>query len=246
VPAGVEPYTLIPAVFIVLAASLVKSITGFGFALLATPLLLLYWDPVLVVPIILPMVFAIDILIVVQSRHRLELRRVAPMMVTSVAGIPLGTYVLLAAPAQALKLAIGVLILISAGLLLMGFSITISRERLAGGVAGFLSGILTTSTSLGGPPVTLFMLNQQWAKDTFRNSLGLFFLVLNILSVIALASTSTLNGSTLLASAVLMPPVLVGYVVAKGLLPRIPQQAFRRGSILIVLAAGILAMLSTL
>ena len=54
-PLGVEPITLIPAAFIILAAGVVKGTTGFGFALIATPLLLLLWEPKTLVPVFIPL-----------------------------------------------------------------------------------------------------------------------------------------------------------------------------------------------
>ena len=243
-PPGVEPSMLVPAAFIVLAGSLVKSTTGFGFAMVAAPLLLLIWEPVVMVPVLLPLVFTVDALIVAQNWWLLDLRRVAPLAIAGVVGIPLGTFALLLAPPQALKLGVAAVTLVSAVLLLKGATIPISRERLAGGVAGFLSGTLITSTGLSGPPVVLFMINQRWAKETFRNSLGLFFIFMDTAAIISLATTSTLTGKTLLVSAVLWPMVLVGYLIGRRLLPLIPQRTFLRIATVIVMAAAVLAMAS--
>ncbi len=244
--AGVEPNTLIPAVFIILAASLVKSTTGFGFAMVSMPLLLLLWDPSHVVPILLPLMITIDALIVAQNRRQLEFRRVAPMAAAGAVGIPMGTYALLSVPTQALKLGVAGLILVSAVLLLREVTITLSRERLASGIAGFLSGLLITSTALSGPPVALFMINQQWAKHTFRNSLGLFFLSQDIFAIISLTATGALHTGTLRVSAMLWPSVLLGYLIATLLLPHISQRTFLRTTALVVMAAAVLAIANAL
>ena len=245
-PAGVELLTLVPAVIIILAGSLIKSTTGFGLAMVSAPLLLLLWEPVLVVPVLLPLMFTVDALIVAQKWRLLEIRRVAPMTVAGVLGIPLGTYVLLAAPEDALRLAIPGLTIVSAALLLLGIKVPLSRERLAAGIAGLLSGLLISSTAMSGPPVALFLINQRWAKDTFRASLGFFFLTLDILAIIALTVTGVLDGGTLLVSAALWPAVLVGYLAAVRLLPHIRQQVFLRMATIAVLAAAVLAMASAL
>jgi len=245
-PAGVEPHTLILAAFIVLAASVVKSTTGFGFGLIAVPLLLLLWEPAVVVPILLPLVFAVDVSIVAHTWRRLDLRRVGPMAVAGVVGIPLGTYVLLVASPQVLRLAIAGLVLVSAGLLLTGVTITISRERLAGVLAGFLSGLLITSTSMSGPPVALLLINQRWAKDTFRSSLGVFFLGQVALAMVSLAGAGALDTGTLLVSVVLLPPVLLGFLVAVRLLPHVSQQAFLRVATFVIMGAGVLTIANAL
>ena len=148
----IEPVTLIPAVFIVLAASVVKSTVGFGFAMMAIPFLVLMWEPRQAISILVPLAALLDALIVVQGKRHLDWRRVLPMVLAGALGIPLGNYVLLVMPQRALKPAISGIVLAFAFLLLAGNTLAIRRERLAGGIAGFSSGFLLTSTSLSGPP----------------------------------------------------------------------------------------------
>ena len=243
---AVEPVTLIPALFIILAASVVKSTAGFGFALVATPFLLLMWAPRLVVPILLPLFAIVDAMIVIQGRHHLEWRRILPMVAAAALGIPLGNYILLAVPELALTLAMASMVLLFAALLLMGYTINIHRERLAGGLAGFLSGTLVTSTTISGPPVTLFMINQRWEKETFRTGQGLFHLAIDGLAIASLSATRLLTVKTLLVDLALLPVVLLGYAIAVVLLPHIRQELFRRLATLIVIVAAVMAIGSEL
>ncbi len=243
-PTGVEPISLVPAALIVLAASLVKGTTGFGFALVATPLLLLLWEPLVMVPVLIPAGMAADILIVTQNRHRLEWGRVAPMAFAGVLGIPLGTVILLIVPTTALKIGVALVVLVSATILMTGATVNISRERVASGVAGFMSGLLLASTTISGPPVTLFLINQRWTKDAFRTSLALFFLTIQVFAVVSLAVSGILTVSTLVVSMALWPSVLLGYAMAVRLLPHIPQEAFLRIATVVVMAAGVLALVT--
>ena len=243
-PTGVDPISLVPAALIVLAASLVKGTTGFGFALVATPLLLLFWEPLVMVPVLIPAGLAADILIVTQNRHRLEWGRVAPMAAAGVVGVPLGTVILLIVPSTALKIGVALVVLASATILLTGARVNISRERVASGVAGFLSGLLLTSTTISGPPVTLFLINQRWTKDVFRTTLALLFLTLQSFAIVSLAVSGVLTVSTLVVSMALLPSVLLGYALAVRILPHIPQDAFLRIATVVVMAAGVLALVT--
>lgn len=243
-PAGVDPISLVPAALIVLAASLVKGTTGFGFALVATPLLLLFWEPLVMVPVLIPAGMAADILIVTQNRRKLEWGRVAPMAVAGVLGIPLGTVILLNVPSTALKIGVALVVLASAIILMTGARVNISRERVASSVAGFMSGLLLTSTTISGPPVTLLLINQRWPKDVFRTSLALFFLTLQGFAIVSLAVGGVLTVSTLTVSMALLPSVLLGYALAVRLLPHIPQEAFLRIATVVVMATGVLALIT--
>ena len=239
---AVEPVTLIPAAIIILVASMAKSTTGFGFALLGTPFLLLMWEPRFLVPILVPLVLVVDGMIVVQGRRRLDWGKVLPMVAAGAVGIPLGNVILLAVPQSALKLAIAAIVLAFGVLLLVGYTMTIRRDRVAGGVAGFFSGLFLTSTGLSGPPVTLYMLNQRWDRDTFRTSQGLFHLITDVLGTASLVVTGVVTAKTLVVDLALLPMVLVGYGLAVVLLPHIRQELFLRISTAIVIAAAVLAI----
>ena len=239
---AVEPVTLIPAAFIILAGSTVKGTTGFGFVLTATPFLLLMWEPRVVVSILVPMVLVVDGMIVVQGRHRLDWGRVLPMVAAGAAGIPLGNVILLAVPQGALKLAMAAIALAFGVLLLVGQTMTIRRDRLAGGVAGFFSGLFLTSTGLSGPPVTLYMINQRLDRDSFRTSQGLFHLMTDALGTASLVVTGVVTAKTLVVDLALLPMVLVGYGLAVVLLPHIRQELFLRIATAIVIAAAALAI----
>ena len=125
-----------------------------------------------------------------------------------------------------------------------GARVNISRERVASGVAGFMSGLLLASTTISGPPVTLLLINQRWTKDTFRTSLALFFLTLEGFAIVSLALSGALTVSTLAMSMALWPSVLLGYAMAVRLLPHIPQEAFLRIATAVVMAAGVLALVT--
>ena len=198
------------------------------------------------IPILLPLVTTVDVMIVFQGRRRLEWGRVLPMVVAGAVGIPLGTVILLAVPQRALKLAIAGVVLVFALLLLVGYTVTIRRERVAASAAGFLSGLALTSTSISGPPITLFMINQRWARDTFRTSQGLFHLTTDILGTAALLIAGLVTGKTLLVDLVLLPMVLLGYRVATLVLPHLQEAGFLRIATFIVMGAAVLAIGSEL
>ena len=96
-PPGVEPNTVVIAIAIVLAAAVVKGTTGFGFALVSTPLLLLFWEPKVLVPIFLPLSIIADVLIVAQTWRRVEWMKVLPLITAGIAGVPVGVYLLYSA-----------------------------------------------------------------------------------------------------------------------------------------------------
>lgn len=244
-PPGVEPNTVAIAIAIILAAAVVKGTTGFGFALVSTPLLLLFWEPKVLVPIFLPLSIVADILIVAQTWRRVEWMKVLPLVASGIAGVPLGAYLLTTVPTDLLKLMVSSIALSMATLMLLGITIEISRERLASAITGFVSGVLSTSTTMSGPPVALLMINQRWDKETFRACLAMFFLVIQIAGILYLTFLGNITPRTLTVSIALWPSVIVGNLIAVKILSRIPQSTFIRIATALVMITATFVIVET-
>ncbi len=237
---------LMVAAFVVLAASMVKVVAGFGFGLTATPFLLLMFEPKLVVPLVIPLTLLLDLLVVFQTREHLDLKMVLPLVVGGGIGVSLGTYILLVADPTVLKIFIASVIIAFSIYLLLGFTINISRQRLAGGLAGLFSGGLATSTGVVGPPMALFLVNLGVEREPFRHLISAFSAIVHMLAIISLASYRVLGLSTLTPLMLLLPSVIVGAIIASRIPRLIEPRLFRRMVIVIVTVASVAAMASAI
>ena len=232
--------------FVVFFAAFVRGVTGFGFALISAPTLLLIWSPKSVVAINLLLGIPSSALLLGYAFREVDLRKIFPLAAGSLLGIPLGVYIIEAIAPSALKVLIGGLTVLFAIPLLLGLGVAFRRERLASGVSGFLSGILSSSTSLGGPPVVLFMHNQNWRKEVVYSGLAVYFLFVCLCSIGALAISGLIDVEVVVGAASLLPALLVGLGLGLAVFSKINAELFRRLSIAIVIAAGVLGVLSGL
>jgi uncharacterized membrane protein YfcA len=108
--------------------------------------------------------------------------------------------------------------------------------------AGFLSGFMGTSSSIGGPPMALVL--QHEANDFIRANLAAFFVVSCILSLAMLVTVERFAMPHLLISLPLMPATLAGYWVAMKTLHLISHQRLRKASLILCGVAGFTAILS--
>ncbi|MFC1941924.1 TSUP family transporter [Chloroflexota bacterium] len=144
----------------VIFAAYVRGVVGFGFALVLAPIMLLILNPKSVVVVNLLLGLISSIMVLRYGFRNIYLKGIAPMAVSSLLGVPLGLWIITIIAPSTLKMLIGGATIIFAIPLAVGFTRTFLNERLACSISGFLSGILATSTSLGGPPVVLLMHNQ--------------------------------------------------------------------------------------
>jgi hypothetical protein len=233
--------TWIAIFVIVFAAALAQGLTGFGFALVAAPLFLLLMDPRSMVVLNIVVASVVCIMVVAQSWRYVSVRGMALIALASIFGVPLGGYLLLVASAEVLKLAIAALVVLFAIPLLLGYSRKFKSERLLSVVMGFISGVLKTSTSLSGPPVVLFLVNQGWPREMMRASLAAYFLFLGVVAIAWFAPTGLITGGLVLISVSVLPAAAAGFFVGIWLLPRVNAELYRRIAILIVLGTGVAA-----
>lgn len=231
---------------VALVAAFTMSVTGFGFALIAAPLLLFFLDLKTVIVFNIVLGNCICLLILWQSRHHVKRGRIALLGIGSIFGLPIGIYILSQVRAPLLELLIAVLVVVFAILLTLGHSHQFKKEGLGFVISGFISGMLVTSTSLGGPPVVLFLLNQGWGKEVFRANLAAYFLFCGSVALITLRLSGVITSDLLVTASTFIPVILVGFYLGARVLPHVDADLFRRIAVSIVLLAGLLGIATNL
>jgi len=229
-----------------LVAAYIFSITGFGFCLIAAPLLLFILEPKSVVIINILMVPVLSVLILLQARRHLNVRRVAFLCIGNILGIFPGTYILLIVEAPTLKLIIASLIILFCILLLLGHSHQFKRENIGSAIFGFISGLLLTSTSLAGPPVVIFYLNQKWEREQFRATLAAYWFFTYIVALGLLGTTGMVTADLLVKALIFLPPLLLGVYLGIKTLPRVNPALFRKIAIFVLVGAALLGIMTSL
>ena len=119
---------LIAGLLTMLLAGLTQGLTGFGLALVAVSILINFMSPKVVVPLIVILSIFTNLIILLEARKWVNLRRIWLLMVAGIAGMPLGTYLLIVLDARILKVFIGAVIALFAIAFLTGFKKQIGNE----------------------------------------------------------------------------------------------------------------------
>ena len=236
-------YVIAGAVGIAFLAAGTQSLTGFGFALVMVPLLSLIWDVKLAVVTSTLLSTAATVPLTVEVRRRIRPWKVVPLLLGSLLGIPAGIVILDRIDPEALKILVAAVVI--AASLIVYFA---PRVRLGGSglgtplLAGMLSGMLRTSTSMGGPPAVLYMLSREREIEEFRSTLLAFFLPSSLLTVIGLAIAGRVTPEVLGTSGVALPALAVGLLAGAWLRLRVQQELFRTVvlAVLVFTAIGVI------
>lgn len=237
---------MLVALFAALLAGTVTGLTGFGLALISTPLLLFVYEPRTVV--VLTVFFSIFINIAVVWDSWREARRplALALLLPSVVGVVLGAEVLRIVDPVYIRLAVGVVVVFSALLLVREVRLPGAETRWGPVAAGWASGALSTSTGLAAPPIVLLLASRGLPKAEFRSTSALYFLAMSVVGLAVLAGRGLIEGSEIQLSLILVPAAIVGKVIGTTLLERVSERAFRTFSLGMVILTGTLGVATAL
>ena len=220
------------------------SVTGFGFALVMTPLLALIWDvkPTIASSVLLSTVALLPLLI--EVRGNASMSRVSVLLVGSLAGIPPGVFLLERLDAGALQVMVAATVIVASALLYFSPNLAGGEDTVRGRLmAGFVSGSIGSSTSLSGPPIVLYLLGRESDVAAFRATLLLFFLPGNVVTILAFALVGQITGDVLLLSVAALPAIALGLMFGAWLRSHVQPERFRAVvvAVLIVTSLAVLA-----
>lgn len=242
---------------IVLAAGAVfigaalQSATGFGFALVAAPLLFAILGPQEAVTAGVLLGLELNLLTLAGERRRPRvLRRDAVALVGwSLPGLVLGALALSELPDHVLSVFVAVAVVAALGLRLRARRApphagpAAAPRAWQSAVAGASSGALATSTSLSGPPLVLFLLARRVSPEQMRDTLAAVFVALSLLGTPVLLATGTFVVPT--AFGVLLVSAAVGQLLGRRAFAWLAGDRYEPAVLALLAATAIVALATT-
>ncbi|HNX28726.1 MAG TPA: sulfite exporter TauE/SafE family protein [Syntrophomonadaceae bacterium] len=242
-----EPLTYILVMLIIFLAAIIMGITSFGFAMIAVPLLNLLLPLKFLVPVLILYGVLIDIVLLLPIYKHLNLKGMGYLVGAGILGVPIGTWLLVVVDESIMKIAVGVLIIVSAWMLYSGLRVQIKNEKLGNVIAGFTSGILNGSLTMSGPPVIFFYSNQQLEKQVFRANLAFFFLVTTVFTVPVMMTSGLITPEVLNYAVTMSPSLLIssaGILIGSKIGTSMNSTLFNRISLLLFFIMGVMSIAS--
>jgi uncharacterized membrane protein YfcA len=216
----IEPTLLIIALVVVIAGTALQSISGLGLAVIASPILVLINPNFLPAPI-LALGCLLSLFSCIRYRNQLHFTNIQLALLARIPGSIIGVLLLTLLPPLVFALSFSLLILLSVLLSYKHISIRHCSQNLV--IAGFFSGLMGTTTSVGGPPIALVYQNSK--VSIARAELALFFLVGTFMSLVLLFLSGNVSYYQLQLTLPLIPAVFVGFAFSIWL-DKYFQQAF--------------------
>jgi uncharacterized protein len=235
-----------------LGAAALQSATGFGFALLLSPVLFAIYEPAHALGTVLLLGAALNVLMLYGERRKREIRwdDVLVLVVAAVPGLAAGVVILDALSKPTLQIVVGIAIAIAAVAHVRQPSTVpeatraAPRRRSLGAAIGLLVGGLTTTTGANGPPLLIWFHRAGATPGEVRDSLTAVFLALNALGALTLSLLGHERLKFALPTvAVLLVLTAAGHWIGRRVFERSDAARFRRLSIVLIIAAGVASII---
>jgi uncharacterized membrane protein YfcA len=229
---------------IILVASILQTSTGFGFSIMATPFLLMLFLPNEAIQINIILSLIISMSLVWRIRKDIDLQILKRFILGSIAGVPLGIFIFINIDnINTLKLGVSIILLILTLLLIFNFKVkpTLIKDFIVGG----LSGALTTSIGMPGPPLLLYFTGTDTKKGTLRATTLVFYLFIYFISLITQMIFTGTNKVIWTSSLYAIPIVILGLFLGQIIFKWINQRIFTVLTYILLLFTGMYLLLES-
>ncbi|MEY3594597.1 MAG: hypothetical protein RL576_11 [Actinomycetota bacterium] len=229
---------LLAVVVIICIAAVLQSISGFGFSLLAMPLLSIFvdiQDAVVIATLCGIFTNAVHLRKDFQLVERSIARRIS---LSALIGMPLGVVVLSVFSATHMRAIIGAVIVVLVFLMMRNFILKTENTNVDI-VLGAFSGLLATSVSTNGPPLVFLLQSKQLDPWRLRATLAYVFTISGCASFIVLMIAGKGSIEAFQYAMLSLPAMYLGTVVGRRASLRVTQEAFKRLVYVLLLATAV-------
>jgi len=228
---------LLAVTVIICFAAFLQSISGFGFSLLAMPLLSIFvdvQDAVVIATLCGIFTNAVHLKKDLQLVDQAIARRIS---LSALIGMPLGVVVLSVFSATQKRAIIGAVIVVLVYLMMRNFVLK-TENTTVDIFLGAFSGLLATSVSTNGPPLVFLLQSKQLDPWRLRATLAYVFTISGCASFIVLMIARKGSIEAFQYAFLSLPAMYLGTVVGRKARHRVTQEAFQRLMYVLLLATG--------
>lgn len=228
-------------VIVSLIAATSQTVSGFGFALLATPLLTLVMPPSQAVVVVSIVAAPLGWVRYAQERHDVDRPLARTLTLSALPGLPLGLVMVTFFSGDLLRVTIGAVVVVLATSIARGWRLR-NPTRTTDAALGFVSGLLSTSTGTNGPPLVVALQSHELAPVAFRATIVAVFVPTGLVTLALFVAGGTITSTGLALAALGFPASMLGNQVGRRLAPRLSPVGFRRLVLVLLFLSGFAAI----
>lgn len=234
--------TYIAAIATVTVAGFFRGVTGFGGAMMMTPMLSILIGPLPAVVTALLLETAAALVMFPDALPKVSWRTLSYLTIPAVLTIPLGGYFLLTIDPAIARKCIAIVVICFSILLIFGWRYHGSPRPVTSVALGAAVGVLLGATSVGAPPVIIYLLSGPDPIAVTRANLTVFVTLISAIGVAMLAAAAAITWAVGLAAVLLMIPYLLATWLGGTFFSRLTDLGVRHFALGLMLTFGIVSL----
>jgi uncharacterized protein len=196
--------------------------------MMLSPILAILYGPAEAVLMIAVMEIVVSVQLVPKALPDAQWQFLGPLILAAIIGMPLGAWLLATTEPELIARFIAGIVMVFVIVLAVGWRYQGPKRLLPTLGVGGVSGALLTATSVGGPPVLLYILSGQDSARTNRANIILYFAIAEIITPIFLYLQDLFALEVVIRALALCPAYMVGAWVGSRLFRESSEQIYRR------------------
>jgi len=183
--------------------------------------------------------WSMSIFLLIQLRLHLDLKKILPLLLGAIPGIPIGVLFLKKIDPDLIYWILGLILIAYSVYMLFFQSQKRGISQRWGYIFGFLSGFIGGGLSAGGPPVIVYTSLQDWKKDVIKVTIQGFFVTSGLLTVLVHAITGLTTSTVIRYYFVSIPMLILGTFLGSFYYKKIGEESYRRLILALLAALGV-------
>lgn len=234
------------AAAVLLVASVIRGLTGFGFSAILVTGLTFILPPSTTVVLALLLEIAASAHLLPSVWRSIDWLLLGSLGIGIGLGTPIGMSLLVWLDPEIMRLLISCMVLLFALMILRGFSYTGPRTFKVQGGLGFVSGVCNGTAALGGLPIVTFLLSTDLNVAVSRATLIAAFFATDVYALMFAGGHGILDGMVLAYSILALPVVFSGVTVGKKLFHVARPELFKKLSLLLLLGLSSIGIIRSM
>jgi uncharacterized membrane protein YfcA len=239
--AGIGLWT---AIGVTLVAGLMRGFAGFGSAMLMAPIFAILFGSADMVVTVVAIELVVSVQLFPQVRSHADWKTLTPMSIAACAAMPLGVWLLASIDKGTIVTAVSAIIVAFVAMMWTGWKYRGPRSAIAGAIVGALSGAMMATTSVGGPPVLLYLLSGNDPPAVNRANIVTYYFLTQFLLIVIVLATGVAGWEALARAVVLFPVMVLGAWMGGRLFHGLAsERLYRNVALGILFATGMFGLL---
>ncbi|MBV8391693.1 MAG: sulfite exporter TauE/SafE family protein [Alphaproteobacteria bacterium] len=229
---------LIAAIMAAVAGT-VRGFSGFGAAMVMTPVFTALYGPEVGITLCLIEEIIVALPLLPRALPHVDWRRIGILLAAAIVGAPLGNYAVTRVSPEPMRWAISAIVLTAVALLASGWRYHGPMRAAPTAVAGVISGFLNGLAGMAGPPIAFYYLAGKEPVERVRANLTTYFIFVDLVALTLFLSRGLVGWHTGVLGLCLAPAVVLGGVIGERLFPLASEGFYRKLALALSVAVAI-------